>query len=278
MVKNIQRLILATLIASHISIVHAQKIVLGGASTYAIPPYSWIDPCSGKHTGFTRDVIESVFSRLGIAWQASEPIAFSADYWPRLIEKLQQRELDGIYATYKMPDLDFLIYSKEPLVNMVDVIYSSTHVLDDNLDIRTLRDKKILVERSGQLSPLILQLKSQGFTFQYIDGFEEVIRALLDGKGDYLIANKYVSSIYAQRINVTHLLQRTEMNNYSREMYLALHKDSPAASRMPEIDRQLKAMKESGQFDFIRQRYMNLWISRRHCAELQSPQGSVLKN
>lgn len=187
-----------------------------------LPPFNYTDK-SGQPKGLLIDLMDELSTRTGISYKATE--------YPSL--RLEKFVRSG--------EVNFGITLPNMYVEGVDVITSSNPVVNATLQAVWIGQKETITEMSDLLDKKVLlvtnytynelrkklrpNLKTSGELIE-IPNLEDALEALLDGKGDYLLAYEQSVNKMASKHGVTNLKRKTIM---SAPLYFRISKALPNA-------------------------------------------------
>ena len=211
------------------------------------PPYKYID--DNMLTGFEID-----FSRL-VFLKTDFDIAFSADSWPVVYDRIKKYEIDTCGMLAVTDDRkDEILYSKTVFKSHIAVYSKKEGILKTFGGVR-LEDLKKYKVGTGrqQYSETILIAKLNIKPFKTYETVEDEINALRSGEIDLLFENQEVVNYLLIKNNLVGSIEPRITNLFPMDVAYGVRKDYPQLVNY--INKRLDALKNSGVYEELYQRY-----------------------
>lgn len=248
-------------------------LTLSTPTTKDMPPWTWIDKCTGKQTGVITQIEKHLFDSLGIKTRRSEPREISTRIFNDIASQLINHEIDASIATLK-------------LINQPDLTYSQQHVVELQTSIIFRTNQSIVINSIEDLKPLngvlaVIQGEQNSQTttdrLSYLRGrglnvspsqqmIDETYHLLLNGQADYILSDPWIAKAYLHRKGLRKKFQVKIIPGMSRKLYTAMATDSIWISYMSDINQQLEILHDSGYIDRSIKYYLKRWLRPENCS------------
>jgi polar amino acid transport system substrate-binding protein len=244
-IKFLIAVIMAILITANLSL--AREIVVGTSSV--IPPYMSIDTKTNKLVGYEADITEAIMKRAGhtVKWVDMQ--------FDGLIPSLISGKIEVIGSALSVTE------ERKKKIDYSDpynAIGSKITILTSVKDINTMTDLKnknvgVVV---GTVEAIIAQknAKSIGKITQF-NGNDELLLALVTKKVDAIIENE-VSISYALKTGQVKDIKSVGKSLDRMDMAFGLRKGNKKL--LDEINKSLKELKDSGEYDKIHKKWFTI--------------------
>lgn len=237
-------LLLASLYASPLMAAKPMKI------TYSdkYPPRSWLE--DGKMKGILVDIItEALEKRLGIA------LIHEGYPWARAQAMVKKGLADAFITVPTEKRKAYTVVSREPVIrfNLFLATQKENPKLDLLKKVKTIDELKpfTLVDYNGNG---FAQKRLKGYKVEWVPNIAAVYPFLAAGKADVLIVSDR-GTYDLNRLGYQDRLLVLPQVLRSLAFHLCIGRQSPFASRLPEIDQVLKQMRDEDLMQKISARY-----------------------
>ncbi|WP_145999160.1 transporter substrate-binding domain-containing protein [Oceanicoccus sp. KOV_DT_Chl] len=262
-------LAISILLCFYINAAFSQSpMIIGGPTKDPLPPYGWIDQCTGEERGYINRLVSSVLAELEIPYQRLPATALSMNYFNQLIEQLNNNDIDAVYALYPMASLDGVIFSKEPVTITTDAIITTIHNAESIKKIDDLKDKKGLLVSYAAGNDVYFHLaRYQQFDLNLssIGTAKKGFELILDNTFDYMISEKSISIINLKELRLNKKLAITQLPELTNALHFAISKKSQWVNVIDDIDSNLRKKRLNGHSQVIYEESMKDWFSNLKC-------------
>ncbi|MPW31438.1 transporter substrate-binding domain-containing protein [Agarivorans sp. B2Z047] len=244
-------LLLATVLLIGLSTdTHAQKR-LKYSSHPTEAPISWANE-EGNLIGVGPKLVELIFDELGIT---TEPVLLP---WKRAVSGAYQGSIDLINSIYFTEErADYLVYC--------DPYYSEDRIViitnkENQLPLITLNE--LIGLTGGSIIGDSWGVEFDSFIANKLDidkvkYFEQNIGKLLTGRIDYVIASEFNAKIQLAKLGYKDQFSLSFAPVKTEKVYMAFSKHSPFVKYLPQVNRKLQEMKDSGEIKQLEDYYLN---------------------
>jgi len=219
-------------------------------------PYQFAD-LDGNVRGLDVDLVTALSKAVGCT------LRFTQNDWSKLLKGLQAGSIDLVAGASRTEERDTYALFSKPYRNESFVVFvrtgESSKWLAESLE-EMVRDKKM---RIGLIDGYVYGdtiddlLGNADYSKNFISApFSETHAAnLLDGKIDGLLEDPYVASAMIKRKNLSERITKLEFAHRTGDVSLMFSKASVSPERVATFDAAIDAIKASGEFEQITQRY-----------------------
>lgn len=245
-----------------------------GSSDDSTSPFRWIDDEDyfpfiyrdehGRPAGIYRELMEAIFQRLGI------PLTVEAYPWKRAQKYVIEGKGDGMITALTKERRKYFV-ATDPIY----VVSERAFARIDNPRIDAIRRIRSIDDLRGFR---IVETIGSGWSEEnfagldviWVPNFDSGIRMLAEGRVDIFVMGRYAGAMkiqkrieqgvpYAEKLeSIVPASSTLAELPYS----LLIRKDSPFASRIPEINRVLMQMKRDGSYQAIIDKYLKTMEDR----------------
>jgi polar amino acid transport system substrate-binding protein len=177
--------------------------------------------------------------------------------WKRALIEVEQGKRDGIMALFKTPERLEVMDFSAPIFTGRTLLWYSTEKFPNGLKWGTIKDLtpfNIIMLRGSAMGKPLVDAKKNGVSLAIteINSHYQQFEMISLGRGDITVLTEIVGY---------HLLRENKMEGIIVPMekplsaddvyYMAFSKKSPARKLIPQINRVIKDMRETGQLDRI---------------------------
>ncbi|WP_159931063.1 ABC transporter substrate-binding protein [Oceanicoccus sp. KOV_DT_Chl] len=248
------------------TLVAGEALIIGGNVAYDEPPHSWVDSCSGQITGANRVVLERAFTKAGVAITFDKPIPVSESAYRTVISQINNGEVDALKALPRISLGSDFLFSNEPVAMIKEsIVFLKKHKSKFSEDLANVSGLNGVAMELGENRQQLI--KKYGWNVAVYQGNDkhQLITQLELGNYDYIIMGTHKFHLLQRDFIKNDSLQSIEIHDFYREFYFVVKKESTAARYLPLIDKELKAMRDSGFIDFIQNKYLQIWINKKTC-------------
>ena len=219
-------------------------------------PYQYAD-LDGNVRGLDVDLVTAVSKAAGCT------LRFTQDDWSNLLKGLQAGSIDLVAGASRTEDRETYALFSKPYRDESFVVFvragEASKWLADSLE-EMIRDKKMrlgLIDGYvyGDTIDELLGHAEYGKNFISAPFSETHAANLLDGKIDGLLEDPYVASAMVRRKNLSERITQLEFSHRTGDVSLMFSKASISPERVATFDAAIDAIKASGEFEQIAQRY-----------------------
>ena len=215
------------------------------------PPIVWEE--RQELVGLGPDIATGILKELEIAYSLRR-----FGNWENVQLKTKNGAIDMLVSAYRNKEreqyLSFSIpYLSQPTVIVVE---KGKEFIFSNWD--ALKGKKGVTNVGESYGQKFDEFIKQHLDVSYFQ-FERAIELLNLGEVDYLVVDLYTALIYARLLQGEDAITILEPPVTVQNFHLAVRKDSPLVSRLPEINEKLKARVERGEISDTFLAYFDKW-------------------
>lgn len=258
MKENTFKIILLSFLLSFTNSAFA-KDVLFVADDMDAAPYISAD-LENKPVGLFYDIIKKAFNRM------ERPFKYEVYPWKRAQMLVRNRHADALITIPTPERLEHLVASQEPVFIMKYKIFTQS----DNPNIDKIKSVKSLNDLNGLK---IIDYIGDGWAEKNLDQFGVDWSSSLTSACAKIAAHR--GDVFLQdEIMVLHAIKNLKKNGANTTsdfehivsfdapvdqigFHLLIHKESEFLKLMPEFDETIKSMRESGEIDRIRNKWIN---------------------
>lgn len=189
------------------------KVVFGVTEDYLPFDYSK----NGEFKGINGAICAELTDLMGF-----RPVYKNGDF-STLLNLLIRRDLD-VLSVAKTEERESKMLFTTPYIDERDRIYGKTKT-PSVFDIEGLKGKKVAVI-NGYYQIDMLEKNNIGAELVYFNDIEECIKAVHNGKVDYLIENQQVLSYYSSELGIYDILEKG-ITSADTRLYFGINKDKP---------------------------------------------------
>ncbi len=210
--------------------------------TFQYPPLAYEN---ADHTpgGIFVDMLSGIMHRLG------HQVRVEVLPWTRALDMVRQGEADAIFTAYKNREREtFLDYPEQVLFPQAVYFYkkqASPATFDGNL--AALRQKRIGVVSTISYGNVFDNLKP-GLSLEKASRLEHNFTKLILGRIDLLPSDNIVAENVIRQMGIGSQVTRIPVQVDSVPSYIAFSKKRGLTQLITGIDREIKQMKETGQY------------------------------
>jgi cystine transport system permease protein len=217
---------------------------VGTEGTY--PPFSYVDPKTGKLTGFDIEVIRAV------AQQAGWDLKFVTGSFDSLFPALDAGRVDLLADQITInPDRQAHYLFTTPYTYSHGVIVTAA----DNTDITTLADLKGRTAAQSQTSNWTQVAKDAGAKIQYVDGLDQAAALLAQGRVDATVNDNIAVLDYLASTGSTKIKVAGDAGSEVSKQAFVFRKSD--ADLRDQGNRALAALQQDGTLAKISQQYFH---------------------
>jgi PAS domain S-box-containing protein len=225
---------------------HSKTIIVGGGFDY--PPFSYIDE-DGKPKGIDVDLMRT------IAKKENLKLEFKLSRWDKALAMLENGKVDVLIGVLFTPERQLKFNFTIP--NVIDDYVIFVRRGTTIRDIKDVQGKTLLIEAGdASLETIVQPMGIQG-NIRYLNSLPGSIRALSEGKGDYVIAPYSIGMQAVRRYNLRNV--RVSGPSLVPAVYrFAVRKTDTAL--LATLNDGLDKIKSSGEYNTIQ----NRWVIYKH--------------
>lgn len=215
------------------------------------PPSIWTRHQGDTLTGPAVDLITDLLNNINIE---IEPLPMP---WARAMAGMKSGNLDMILTIFYTSQRARFMAFTDPYVDVPTVVFvlkEKDFPFNKDAD---LMEKRGLMQRGdsfGQRFDAFIP----SLTLTEIASYEQIIKMLLSGRGDYAIAPKYGFLIELKRLGHDNKIHALSPSIDVVNLHFAFSKKSPYLKYIPLINQKIKQFKENGYIDkMVKQAIMN---------------------
>ena len=250
----------------------SKPLIIGGVMSMPTPPYSWIDPCTGKPTGSALHTLDKILQELDIPYEIAAPIAMNMTELRQTRSHLLEGKYDALIAVMETRSTTEMLLSKVPIVVLQDaILYRKSNRLNLNSadDIKGLTGGVVnLPFRPSSTNPVVKWLKSKEVAYKLKPSRKDAFAALMSGEVDFIIIERYRAIATFMDKEQQKSLDLVPIPSSIRKLYFAMAANSPHIHLMPAINKKLVEFEHSGRAETLRYTYLRSWLRMGDC---QSP-------
>lgn len=247
-----------------------ENFVIGGNVSPPIPPFSWVDDCSGTFNGLNYHLLEMFFSQQGYDLSFTPPVRMVEAPWNDLIDDLRTDDiqaLQGVFKNFKAKDLTT---AAVPHVSIPESVVFNKNRIEPPYSIEKFTQYVGLLPYAGsdfEKLPTYKKAKSLGLTIKPVETNVKGMKLVANGEADFMIHSYFYSKALSKELNIDHLLGYYKLNIKPLEFYLAVLKGSKWEFILDDWDNFLIKQKESGYLQLLADSYLKQWINRGRCSD-----------
>ncbi len=229
-----------------------------------LPPYRWALNCvkGGESTGTIIHVVDKLFKDIATKYQ-----------WIPSPQIDPHQQLNRKYQQLISQEIDFLVMPKIILdkfehtltgIRLYDhhasvITHADTLIYDGNFS--SLKSYKGgIYAVPGSSSAISENLQTQQVTLEHYPKIEVALSALISGKIDYLISDRFASTIWAHQNNIKQKLQFSNIGQPLRQVYLVTKKGGKFSPLIEEMNTLVTEYNNNGYNEFIQRHYLIEWV------------------
>jgi ABC-type amino acid transport substrate-binding protein len=244
-----------------------QPFYIGGSISTPLPPYSWVNPCTGDLTGASHDILQRILRQLDL-----EPVYLpSKPFNPKMAEEnlaaIKAGEADSLVAVEPNTRSELLELTQSTIIlNKTAVIYlkDQSFEIDSEEDLKGLQGVTPTRKSKGVATHMNRWAEQHQTVLSPVFDLKEALGVVMSGKADYLTTGFYHARVMIDK-PIQDRLNIVAMKTLERPLYFAMAKQSQWHYLLPEIDRQLVKSMEEGDFDRLNQKYLLAWVRGDKC-------------
>ncbi len=221
-----------------------RTVIVGGPSNF--PPYSYLDPTSGKPMGFHVDLARAVAEAAGIS------IEIHLGPWSHIRQELLDGEVDVIQAMAYTPERDAL-YDFSPHHTIVNY---AVFARKDSPTIHSLEDlsgKRIIVNK-GDVSHDYLVNKGIAIAPDTAENQVEALRLVSGGRYDFTLASQLSGLYWVKKLGLSNITTVAEPFGEQRFCFAVKEGNEALLSRFSEG---LAIVKSSGRYRVLYDKWLS---------------------
>lgn len=236
------------------------------ASRYS-PPYSWYDQKTKHYRGFIFHFQQKLFEEVNLEMNVNQINYNDKNDRQRLIEKLQHGEVDLIVGSDRASQFESsVIWVKEPLVELQISLFVKKGKKFEFINWESLQGKVgAIVSQQGRksfytkLSPL--NFAQRGLKIETALNQQEAIDWLLQERVDYWATDHFIGNGLITAFGLSDQLDAIDRTLVTVPLFIGVSKKSSHLDKIAKIEQGIIKMRESGQLDYIRSRFMRDFIN-----------------
>ena len=234
------------LLTSLIAFLFISSFVLFGdrvaADTIKIssPPSVWIQEKDGQLTGPLIDLLEDIFSEMGV-----EVATFSLP-WARAIAQLREGKIDMIPIIFYTKERSEFVEFSKPFAQVPTAVFVPAGESFSFASVSDLVGKKGLIMKGDSISEEFETIRPQ-LQIDEIAGYDQMVRMLADRRADYAVAAQYGFAIELKRSGLESKIALLPQPVSSRDLHFAISKQSPFVQYVPTLNKKLQQLEERGE-------------------------------
>lgn len=259
-------IILSLLLTKHVA-ASQETIIFGGNITTDIPPFSWVDKCTGEMDGVNYHLIRNFFEQQKIKIKISSPLELNKKNWGIIQQQLDNNEIDGLTAFYNK-NSELLTVAKEPhMVVNSSLFYNKIKLgtLTNLFNFKDLRGLIPLTTPKFSTQPTYLFAKSAGLNVEKVNSTAEGFRRIIDGEADYLFTTHYYGRTTLANNPQKELFDYYKIPEMAHSYYLALKPSAKTTDILEKWSQYIIEYKKSGVLKFLNNSYATKWLKQKTC-------------
>ncbi|MGY3803618.1 substrate-binding periplasmic protein [Pigmentibacter ruber] len=248
----LRKIILVTFFFIHFNTFAEQKKLIIVTRDY--PPYIYQD--NNVIKGASAELVKYIFSKLKIKYE------IIIQPWNRSHKEIEIGKADIIFTVNKSPERDkIMTYNKEPLIlqNMV-FFKKKSNDLVFNGEYKNLKNKTIGYTRGAYYGDgFVKGVKENNLTIEESWDYEKCLLKLQSDRYDVIVGSEKVIEYLMKKLNM-------DVKNYQKlspkvetiKSYLGFSKKRDYTQLKLKIDHLLMSMKNSGEYEGIVSKNLNL--------------------
>ena len=213
------------------------------------PPFIYQD--GERIVGFGPDFAAIVLSNMGIPYERR-----FVGPWKRVQELARQGEVDLIAGLYRNSEREaYLAFSETFFEDPSAVFVKKTKpfFLSSHLDLVGWRGVTLFGDSFGD--PLDRFIEDR-LRMNRVYSLDEMFDLLLKEKADYIIFGHYAGIVAASQLGISDEIIVAKKNLVVENVYLALSKKSPHIHLLPDINREIRRLREEGRIEDLINEHM----------------------
>ena len=215
-------------------------------------PYSWHESEYAPLQGILVDIMnESLHNQMGIN------ITHSGYPWLRAQVMVKKGDADAFVTAATKARREFTEISSEPLFILNEAIYTRK-------DHPKIEEFKKIKGLSDIKEYKLLDYIGNGWAEEVLAGYNRhlvptlngVFNELVAGKGDLTVQNQATSQYTIEQLGLSDKIVELPILIENEPFYLCIGKKSPFVKILPEFDKTIRQMRESGKLQEIFDRYL----------------------
>lgn len=211
----------------------------------SLPPYQFQE--EGTYKGFNLDLIQTLSVNAGLKLELI-PMPLNES-----IEKLKNKEIDGILGIRYLSQLEDQMDFSESLVNSTISIIARDEKIELHKDRLGVEPVLIAVERDSVEFEFVKNVKKANFNQAFSQ--QAVFELLIMDRADMMIGVRHVAEYLLDQYNIAH--QYTISNSFETPVDYYLGMDVSKAKELAMLNVALRNLKLSGTYEEI----YNIWIN-----------------
>lgn len=214
-------------------------------------PMSWMDQNGEMHGAFIEILDEALSKRMGI------PIEHKGYPWVRAQEMVRQGEADAFCSTPTEERAEYAEMNTEIIFeNKISLFTSKTSPhLEEIKQIDSLQDLSSFTLSNYSGNGWAKQ-RLGGMDVTWVTTPEQALRMVATGRSDAYVDSAMVTNDLIRRMGVTNIVE-IPVSFDTGNFYFFIGKKSPYVSILPEFDKTIKEMKETGTLQTILEKYLS---------------------
>ena len=219
-------------------------------ATVDFPPYSFLEKDEIK--GIEVEIIERIFEKLGIKYTI-ELLPFA-----RALKSVEDGDRDFIFNFYKNPDrLKKFDYSDPILDNPLIIFTKKDRDIVFTGKIDELRKYNIGTMIGYTYSPEFDKARNEKLLkTEEVCGHEQNFKKLVSGRIDIYIVERSVGLYLTKKLGIQKQVKHLNIPLKKQNGYIGISKKNPKKVLLTKINESLKAMKASGEYQNIFDKYL----------------------
>lgn len=218
------------------------------------PPISWVD--NGEIHGVSATVVERIFEGLGYSVSLRQE-----ESWQRCLKEAEKGNIDVIAALYKLKQREsYLLYSEDPVVaEPVVFFYSLNNPISWN-SWEDLRGKAVGMLFGDTFGAEEDALMARYMRVEHVSSGEQNFGKLVSGRIDLMPLGIYGGPLQAKKLGYDSQLGYLKKPLTIEHWYIGISRKSPLIKHMPEVNAELKQMRESGEIDRLMTQFSSRYM------------------
>ena len=241
----------------------ADNLMIAAQLNLNMPPFSWIDPCTGVEEGYGTRRMQRLAKDLGYKLQRVNTDLSESQQRQQVTQSVRQGEIDGYAALPRGIEPDIFIYGNQPFMTLQWAIFYPADADWHYQNWQSLMGKKGLFVNPSKSR--IFTDKFHRFAEKALDrettrSYEQSLIALEKRQVDYVLAYKQVGAAFLESKGLQSLYLAAPIEGVTKPVYLAVSRYSQVSERLNEIDSLLSRYETSGLNNLMMTASLRRWL------------------